>query len=231
MNKIKKAFPILLMLSVAVFVSPIKNANYAKNNDSQITLTEYKFAKTFYLSSQATNFVNIVNNFSEINRNTYKEVSSSANEALTIYNGLSSEEKSLEEVINAKTKLDNALELVLEYEHVEEFIDSLHMDENTEGQCYGYYGDAKTSYSSLSSSERALFHSGEYTEEWSRFHSWIIANGEEFIGGMISSSGSNLSLGKGVYKDNLEIVALFLIAAAAVSLLTTILVLVKKRKR
>ncbi|MCQ3035545.1 MAG: hypothetical protein MJ248_04970 [Bacilli bacterium] len=234
MNKAKKNFPIILLLTVVFSSMPfkgVKSVNTANNITVNEVSTSKDSIKPYLLLSKVDEFISSVDSIGVINKSTYKEASGLANNCLSIYNELSSEEKVLDNVISSKTKLDNILALILEYQHIEDFVSTLHMDENEPGQCNDYYGDAKSSYLSLTDSEKGILQGGEYTEEWSRFHAWIIANGEVFIhGGIGKNSSTHQGLLNAMYGDNFEIIILLLAFVSVVGILTTVLVVIKKKR-
>lgn len=234
MNKVKKSFPILLLLTIVFSSMPFKaNKNVNTINNIEITevFTSKETIKPYLAISNVDNFINAVTNIGNINRATYKDASVLANNALTIYNELSEEEKALSNVIESKTKLDRILALILEYQHIEDFVTALHMDENQPGQCNDYYDEAKSEYLSLTDSEKGILQGGEYTEEWSRFHAWVIANGESISYGGVSKNPSvREGMINALYGDNFEIMILLLTFIVVVGILTTVLIFIKKKR-
>ena len=114
------------------------------------------------------------------------------------------------------------------YEEANGFLAFMHMDENVNGQCVGYYPEAKSAYNNLSSDAKEIFRNGsDFEDAYERLQKWAAYHGET-VGATAITSGANHVFSQMNKNTNLITV---IVIALSVSVVSVALLLVLKRHK
>lgn len=102
------------------------------------------------------------------------------------------------------------------YEEANGFLTYMHMDENVNGQCVGYYPVAKAAYNNLSSDSKEIFCNGtDFKDAYERLQKWAEYHGE-IVGATGITSGANRVFSQTNKDENLIIVTVITLSVSVV---------------
>lgn len=114
------------------------------------------------------------------------------------------------------------------YIEANNFLAYMHMDENVDGQCVGYYPVAKTAYNNLSSDAKEIFRNGsDFKDAYERLQKWAEYHGE-IVGATGITSGANRVFSQTNKDTNLIMVT---VIALSVSVVCVALLFALKRHK
>ena len=117
------------------------------------------------------------------------------------------------------------------YIEANNFLAYMHMDENVDGQCVGYYPVAKAAYNDLSSDAKEIFRNGtDFQSAYERLQKWAEYHGET-VGATEITSGANRGFSL-INKDaNSIVVITVLLSVVCVTTLLFVLKSIRSHKK